>query len=87
MDNTAELRESKEQLSASQEQTSRVEAELSQSRVSEERLKRQLAEAEREAREKLSQMEEVGLCVCRGTVDSLTISLRCPLSFFNDSTS
>ena len=62
MDNTAQLRESKEQLSASQEQSSRVEAELSQARASEDRLKRKLAEAEREAREKLSQMEEVSHC-------------------------
>ena len=70
MDNTAQLRESKEQLSASQEQSSRVEAELSQARASEDRLKRKLAEAEREAREKLSQMEEVGHYLIQRNVHS-----------------
>lgn len=64
MDNTAELRESREQLTASQDQTSRLEAELSQARVTEAGLKRQLAEVEREAKEKLNQMEEVSHYAC-----------------------
>lgn len=58
-DNTAQLREVREQLEASHEQKMRLETELSQVRISEASVKRQLAEMEKEAIEKIRHLEEV----------------------------
>ena len=65
-DASAQLREARDQLSTSQESVSRLGVELGQVRSREEGLKRQLAEMEREAREKISQLEKV--CVWCGCV-------------------
>lgn len=61
---SAQLRELREQLSDNEARNSRLEVELGQSRGTGERLQRQLADVEREARNKISQLEEV--CGCEG---------------------
>ncbi len=58
-DASAQLREAREQLTDSQEAGSRLETELREGKASEEALKRQLADLEREARAKMTQLEEV----------------------------
>ena len=58
-DASAQLREARDQLSSSQEVGSRMEVELGAAHTREEGLKKQLVEIEREAREKMSQLEQV----------------------------